>query len=65
MKNPNSRKKGNTYFENTGKDKKKETDSQRRTFNKSGYAEDEKDVVKEKTEVTGKESVTTSPEKKQ
>ncbi|GGH69254.1 hypothetical protein HNQ91_002774 [Filimonas zeae] len=60
MKNPNSRKKGNTYFENTGKDKKKETDSQRRTFNKSGYSEDAKDVVKENTEVAKDKNVTTS-----
>lgn len=63
MKNPNSRKKGNTYFENTGKDKNKETDSQRRTFNRSGYTEDEKDTVKEKTEVAKEEDVTPSAEK--
>lgn len=60
MKNPNSRKKGNTYFENSEKDKKKETDSQHRTFNKSGYTEDVKDTIKEKTEVSNKKSVTTS-----
>lgn len=63
MKNPNSRKKGNTYFENTGKDKKKETDSQRRTFDKSGYSEDAKDVVKERTEVSEDKKVTTSDKK--
>lgn len=63
MKNPNSRKKGSTYFENSEKDKKKETDSQHRTFNKSGYTEDEKDLIKEKTEVSNKKSVTSSAEK--
>ncbi len=63
MKNPNSRKKGSTYFENTEKDKKKETDSQRRTFNKSGYTEDDKDIVKENTEVSKTKNATSSAAK--
>lgn len=57
MKNPNSRKKGNTYYENSIKDKNKEIETQKRTFNKTGYTEDEKNIVKENTEVSGKEKV--------
>lgn len=48
---------GNTYTEGTDKDKGKERSTQRRTFNRSGYSEDAKDIVPEKIE-TGKKKRT-------
>ncbi|BAV06064.1 hypothetical protein SAMN05421788_106132 [Filimonas lacunae] len=63
MKNPNSKKKGNTYFEGTGKDKSKEISAQRRTYNKGGYSEDVKDVVPEKTEVAASNTIKQSAKK--